>query len=162
MSYLECFPFREVVCLCIAESIKWFTKDQAFWRLYYSAHSPTHFPSHFSKLSLFSVFLCVAGRAYWREEGGGWARSQIKLPRESLALYKLFNTLWVLFLFRGRNVYVCWSLTCSIIRIIWWLQRRLASALTSTFLYAFTALVSLNDTEHERLRKTTKKQMFSI
>ncbi len=40
----------------------------------------------------FSVFLCVAGRAYWREgvEGG---RCQIIRRRESMVLYKSFNTL---------------------------------------------------------------------
>ncbi len=33
-----------------------------------------------------SVFLTVAGRAYWRERAKGW--------RETMALYKSFNTLW--------------------------------------------------------------------
>jgi hypothetical protein len=43
----------------------------------------------------FSIFLCVAVRAYWRErEGGWWGRSQIIKPWQSLVLYKSFNTLW--------------------------------------------------------------------
>jgi hypothetical protein len=41
----------------------------------------------------FSVFLCVAGRASWREWGRGYGRSQIIAPRESLVLNKSFNTL---------------------------------------------------------------------
>ncbi len=39
------------------------------------------------------VFLCVAGRAYPRERGRGWGRSQIIWRRESLVLYKSFNIL---------------------------------------------------------------------
>ncbi len=45
-----------------------------------------------SCLSL-SVFLCVSGRASWRE-GRGYALSRIIRQQESLALYKLFKTLW--------------------------------------------------------------------
>ncbi len=41
----------------------------------------------------FSVFLCIAGRHFWRESEGGWAKSQIIRRRESLALYKSFNVL---------------------------------------------------------------------
>ncbi len=39
---------------------------------------------------------CVAGHVYWWEKRRrrGWASSQIIRPRESLALYKSFNTLW--------------------------------------------------------------------
>ncbi len=52
-----------------------------------------HFPqSPVSKLSLFP-FLCVAGRAYWRERGGGEREAVIR-RRESLVLYKSFYTLW--------------------------------------------------------------------
>jgi hypothetical protein len=40
------------------------------------------------------LFLCAAGRAYLREKGGRDTRSQIIRPRESLALYKSFSTLW--------------------------------------------------------------------
>ncbi len=43
----------------------------------------------------FSVFLCVAGRAYWKERGGGGgvgAKSYDE--RESLVHDKSFNTLW--------------------------------------------------------------------
>ncbi len=46
----------------------------------------------------FSVFLCVAGRAYWWERREkGWGRSQNIRRRESLVLYKSFNTLWSTF-----------------------------------------------------------------
>jgi len=41
-------------------------------------------------MSLFLLFLCVSGRAYWRER---WGRSHIIRPRESLAFYISFNTL---------------------------------------------------------------------
>ncbi len=41
----------------------------------------------------FSVFLCVGGRVYWWEGGGGWERNKILGGGESLALCKSFNTL---------------------------------------------------------------------
>ncbi len=53
--------------------------------------SPTPPPPPSASCLSFSVFPCVASRAYWRESGG-CARSQIIRPRESLALYKSFNT----------------------------------------------------------------------
>jgi hypothetical protein len=56
-------------------------RRQMFWLL------PSPLPS-VSRLS-FLVFLCVAGPAYWRERGGG---SQTMRRRESLVLYKSFNT----------------------------------------------------------------------
>jgi hypothetical protein len=44
----------------------------------------------------FSIFLCVAGRAYWRERGErGWRRSQIIRGRESLVLSKNYSILFV-------------------------------------------------------------------
>jgi hypothetical protein len=48
-------------------------EDQAFSAVVLFASSPTPLPlSPLSKLSLsFSVFLCVAGSAYWREGGRG-------------------------------------------------------------------------------------------
>ncbi len=55
---------------------------------------PPLFPLTSASCIFFSIFLCIACRAYWRERG--WVsgtRSQIRL-RESLALYKSFNTLW--------------------------------------------------------------------
>jgi hypothetical protein len=79
-------------------SPEWFILEyQAVLRWYDSAPLPN--PSPFSRqqvVSLFPVFLCVAGRVYWRErgEGGGGGRFQIIRPRESLVLYKTFNTLW--------------------------------------------------------------------
>ncbi len=53
------------------ESIEWFIEDYAFSPSYDSATPPSHplLPSE-SCLS-FSVFLCVAGRAYWRKKGVG-------------------------------------------------------------------------------------------
>ncbi len=52
-------------------------------------------PSPVSKLFLF-LNLPVCRRSSLLTGGGrGWARSQIMWPRESLALFKLFNTLWL-------------------------------------------------------------------
>ncbi len=63
-------------------------------------------PTPVSELSYFSVFLCVAGQIYWRETG----RSQIKQRRESLVLYKSFNTLWYQGFFRpGTGLYVTYN-----------------------------------------------------
>jgi hypothetical protein len=76
-----------------AESIEWFVEGQAFLRscimIRLLAHPLPLLSSQQNCLS-FSVFLCVASRANWRERRRGWARSQIIWPRESLALYKLF------------------------------------------------------------------------
>ncbi len=58
-----------------------------FLRSYDSAPRPAPSPPLLSASWLsFSFFLCVAGRTYWRERGGGGGQ-------ESLALYKSF-TLW--------------------------------------------------------------------
>jgi hypothetical protein len=60
--------------------------------------SPTPFPSFPPASCLsFSVFLCVAGQAYWREKGGrGEVMEEIQITwrRERLILCKSFNTLW--------------------------------------------------------------------
>jgi hypothetical protein len=53
------------------ESIELFIEDQAYLLLYIGSFLP--FPSAIC-LS-FSVFLCVAGRAYWREREGGGAKA---------------------------------------------------------------------------------------
>jgi hypothetical protein len=65
-----------------AESINWFIEWPGFLAVVWFSSSPTHSPTHLPSASClsFSVFLCVAGRPYWL--------------RESLALYKLLNTLW--------------------------------------------------------------------
>ncbi len=50
-------------------------------------------PLSWQRVISHSVFLCVAGRSYWRERGlKVLATNQIIRPRESLA--KSFNTLW--------------------------------------------------------------------
>ncbi len=55
-------------------------------------HPLFHLPLPSASCIFFSVFLCVADRAYWRRRG--WGRSQIIQRRESLVLFKTFNTLW--------------------------------------------------------------------
>ncbi len=74
-----------------AESIEWFMDARAFLRHMIRLHAHSLLPPCSSGSCVsFSVFLCVIGRSYLRERGGsGWARN----PRESLALYKSFNTL---------------------------------------------------------------------
>jgi hypothetical protein len=77
------FSFLNIKVL--AQSIEWFIEDQAFFRPYDSATRPRHStPLPSASFLSFSVFLCVADRAYCRERGIGWARSHIKRPRESL------------------------------------------------------------------------------
>jgi hypothetical protein len=54
----------------VPENIEWCREDQAFLQSYDSApRPPPSFPAA-SYLS-FSIFLCVAGRSYRRERGGG-------------------------------------------------------------------------------------------
>ncbi len=62
-----------------------------------SAPRPPPCPSLPSASFSLSVFLSVAGPSYWRGvgEGSWWAWSQIIRPRESLALYKSFSTVWL-------------------------------------------------------------------
>ncbi len=77
--------------------IEWFIEVQAILRSYDSAPRPPSLPPLFCQQSScfsFSVFLCVAGPANWRERGGSvWPWSQIIRHQKSLALYKSFNTL---------------------------------------------------------------------
>ncbi len=76
-------------------SIEWFKEDQAFSPSYDSAPHPPTSPIYRQQavpLSQSSC-MCVACQAYLREGKG--VGSQIKWPRESLALYKSFNTLWL-------------------------------------------------------------------
>ncbi len=86
----------------ITKSIEWFIEDQAFsprrmiWLL------PRPLPlSHQHDVSLSQVFLCVAGRAYWRGRGGGGGGGgggaeggEVIRRRKSLVLYKSPNTIW--------------------------------------------------------------------
>ncbi len=80
---------------CRPQSIEWFIENQAFLRTYDLApRPPPSPPPPVSKLYIcLCLFLCLASRTYWRERGKGASESQIIRPRESLALYKLFNTL---------------------------------------------------------------------
>ncbi len=76
-----------------SESIEWLVEDQAFLAVVWFGSSPTPLP--WANCLSFSVFLRVAGRAYWRERGGGGVVEEPnhKTARESMAFYKLFNTL---------------------------------------------------------------------
>ncbi len=58
-------------------SIVGFIEDQAFSLSYNLAPAPTPSPLLSASCLFFSVFLCVVGRAYWRERGGvgGGAKS---------------------------------------------------------------------------------------
>jgi hypothetical protein len=77
--------------------IQWFLEDQAL-SLSYDLAPP--FPHHLPPANCvsFSVFLSVAGRAYWQKRGGGEG-SQIIRWHRSLVLYKSFSlyySLWLL------------------------------------------------------------------
>ncbi len=74
------------------ESVEWFIEDQAFLPSFDLTPLP---PYPVCNLSLFLTLLGVVARAYWRERGRGWERSQIIRRRESLVLYTSLNTLWV-------------------------------------------------------------------
>ncbi len=85
----------------LPESFEWFIESQAFSRSYDSAPRPP--PPHFPV----SNWVSSTGDTQedweretncWRERGRGWGRSQIIRRRESLILYKSFNTLFLLFL----------------------------------------------------------------
>jgi hypothetical protein len=59
------------------ESIELFIEDEAFWLSFVLAPPPPlHTPLLPANYLSFWVFLCVAGRAYWRKrEDGGGAKS---------------------------------------------------------------------------------------
>ncbi len=86
MNYLPLLSSEGSLC---SYSIKGGIEDQAFLRSYVSPHPLP--PSRASKLFLF-LSLPVWRRSRGRG-GGGWARNQIIRPRDSLDLYKAFNTL---------------------------------------------------------------------
>ncbi len=71
----------------VPESIERFIGDQAFLPSYDLAPPPLPSASGLS----FSVFLCVAYRAYWRER---WGKGVIR-RRDSLVLFKSFNNLCI-------------------------------------------------------------------
>ncbi len=76
--------------------IECFIEAQAFLRSYDSAPRlpcPPPLPSAYC-LS-FSVFLCVAGPAYWQEGVGVEPDNTTARKLESLGLYKSFNPLWL-------------------------------------------------------------------
>ncbi len=62
-----------------------------FLAIVWFGSSPTPSPLPSSRCLSFSLFLCVAGWAYWR--GRGLGRSQIIWWQEGMLLNKLFNTL---------------------------------------------------------------------
>ncbi len=73
----------------LPEDIEWFIVDQAFSQEYDSAFTPPPL------LSTSCPSFSVSSRASWRERGEEWGRSHIlQRRRESLVLYKSFNTLW--------------------------------------------------------------------
>ncbi len=81
-----------------SESTEWFVENQAFLRPYDSApRLPPPPPPPLEQVVSLSQSSCASPDELTdcKEGGRGWARSQIMRPRESLALYKLFNTLWV-------------------------------------------------------------------
>ncbi len=87
-------------------------RGPGFLRSYNSAPRPPPSSPLLSATCLyFSVFLCVAGRAYSEGRGGkGWSWSRITQPKESLALCKSFNTFCFLYKL------VLWARICKCLR----------------------------------------------
>jgi hypothetical protein len=56
------------------ESTGWFIESQVFSQSYDSAPHPARYLLKTASCFSFWVFLCVVGRAYWRERGGGCGR----------------------------------------------------------------------------------------
>ncbi len=81
-----CLFLRLPMCLPSSfPTIEWFTEDQAFSPAYGGSY-PNLPPLPLASCLSFSVFLCVACRAYWRERGEwrrGWGRSQTMCDGEN-------------------------------------------------------------------------------
>ncbi len=91
----------DLFSFCFAsKSIEWFIEDQAISPSYDLApQPPSSLPLSYQQL----VSSCVSAVELTDGRGGsGWGRSQIIRMRESLVLYKSFNTLWVIDLNRTR------------------------------------------------------------
>jgi hypothetical protein len=85
-----------------SKSIEWFIEDQSFSPCYDLApYSPPPSPSPVSSLS---PPVCRQSSLLTEEGESGWGRSQIIRMRESLVLYKSFNTLWVLDLMNRTRI----------------------------------------------------------
>ncbi len=83
-----------ILLVVLVDNIEIFIEDQAFLPPSYEMAPPPPSPPLPSASCLsFSVFLCVVVQAYWRERWRGWGRSRIIRWRESLVLYRSFNTL---------------------------------------------------------------------
>jgi hypothetical protein len=92
------------VCVCVREY--WIYRGPGW---FYST-TPLSPPLPSAICLSFSVCLCVAGPAYWGDRGRGWAWSRIIRQQRSLALYKSFNTLWCVCVFRlslPRLIFLC-------------------------------------------------------
>jgi hypothetical protein len=108
---------RHTVSLPIPASVGWYTQRFRHWSLggreYWMNYRGPGFlaavcfgssPTTFNNWYLFVSFPVRRRSGYWRERGGrGWARNQIIWPRESLALCKSFNTLWLGIHFRSTS-----------------------------------------------------------
>jgi hypothetical protein len=78
----------------IPESIKWLNEDQGFLAVIIFGSSPIPFPPSVSS-ACDTQDDWERETTCWQKRGkGGRGRSQIILRRESLVLYKSFNTLW--------------------------------------------------------------------
>ncbi len=78
-----------------AESMEWPIEGQAFSRSYDSARPPTPFRLLSQQATYSTRRLRKRDNLLTVERGRGRARSRIIRPKESLVLYKSFNTPWV-------------------------------------------------------------------
>ena len=90
---VRCIISIVVVFLPRPKSIEWFTENQAFSPSYDLA--PLPLPQPLSQQWARPVTHRKERQLADRRGGRGWGRSQIIWRRESLALYKSFNTLWL-------------------------------------------------------------------
>ncbi len=102
---------QNILACELPERTEWFIEGRAFCGRMIRRHPNP--PLRSASFLSFSVFLCVVGRAYWRERGAGrgWTWSRIIQLQESLALYNrsIVYTLWWATDHKILNILTCRS-----------------------------------------------------
>ncbi len=123
-----------IIFILCPEIIEWFLEGQAFLRPYDSAPRPITFPPLplASCLSI-SVFLCVAGQAFW-QEGGGCGQRPYKCQAQLIIwdnrqLSEVFYKIWS---FKSKeNIFVLKQISKSKID---WKRQQIFASNRSTYL----------------------------